>query len=73
MDERKGVSGANYAQDHAQVLSEGMLIYSKSNTGFCMSPAACPPVALASPSPGIPFTVQGEDQGQPSLTPTPTY
>lgn len=68
MDERRGVSGASYAQDHAQVLSEGMLIYSKSNTGFCMSPAA-----LASPPPGIPFTVQGEDQGQPSLTPTPTY
>lgn len=60
----RGVSGASYPQNHAQVLVEGIQIYSNSNTGFCMPPAACS-VTPALPSPSIPFTVKRENQGQP--------
>lgn len=69
MGERRVVSSANYAQNHAQVPLRRDINF-KSNAGFCMSPTACSPVTLASPSTGIPSMLRARTKENPPLDPS---
>lgn len=73
VDERRGLLVQTIPRIMLWILSQGTLIYTKSNTGFCMSPITSHPVTPASPSPRISFTIKGKDQGQAYLRLTPTH